>query len=128
MSYEESAADDYAVALSNQTEKARSFWKVSDWQVGAISWRTFAARDRELPLQGWKIHITASALEACSLISAVLPGLFELGATFKIAGSLDSVETLNSGDAGAEQLGKVITIYPGDDDHARRILTTLDVL
>jgi hypothetical protein len=126
MSHAQSAADDYAAALSYWAEGFASDWDVIDWQSGQIRWRTFRPRACQLPLQGWKIHVTAAAIEAAALGKTAIQALLALRAPFKIARSIDDVELINSGDAGIEQLGKVVTVYALDDDHARAVLQSLD--
>jgi hypothetical protein len=79
-----------------------------------------------LPQQGWKIHISAAAAEASCLLSAVAPVLTDAGASFKIPRFAEDVVHINSGDAGAHMVGKVITVYPLNEDHATRIARAAD--
>ena len=78
--------------------------------------------------QGWKIHVSAAAVEAPALAATVVPALVSLAAAFKIARRLDDVVYLNSGDAGPAQVGKIVTVYPRDDAHAAAIALRLDAI
>lgn len=91
-----------------------------------MRWRFFSAG--ESPIQGWKIHVSASALESPELLRTIVPILADARTAFKLPQRIDDVVYVNSGDAGLEQLGKVVTIYPEDDETARRLLIELDLV
>jgi serine/threonine protein kinase len=120
------AAAIFSATLNEITGNFCDRWQAVDWSDTFISWRLFRLSQPPLPHQGWKIHVSAAAIEASSLCSVIAPVLFRLAATFKIARSLEDVIFINSGDAGAMQLGKVITIYPQNDEHAFEITTQVD--
>ncbi|WP_211234966.1 lanthionine synthetase LanC family protein [Azohydromonas australica] len=104
-----------------------SNWTVRDWSDGPLSWRSFFPQTHVLPAQGWKIHVSAAALEAPRLLSAVAGLLQELLVAFKLPRRLADVVFLNSGDAGTQQLGKVLTVYPRNEAQAREAVERLDL-
>ncbi len=116
----ESVAARYAATLRACAKLAGTVREIRDWSSGKIRWRLFRFTP-PLPSQGWKIHVSAAAVEACELVGRVLPVLFGLAASFKIASRLEDIVYINSGDAGIAQLGKIITVYPRCDAHAREI-------
>ncbi len=125
--YEESsAAEDYSAALSWLGASLPSSWTTKDWVDGPMHWRFLSAV--ETPTQGWKIHVSASAYECPKMLRAVVPTLLAMGAAFKVPQRIDDVVYLNSGDAGLEQIGKILTIYPCDDDAARNLIIALDTI
>lgn len=101
-------------------------WVKKDWRDGRLAWLSCRPPGSELPHQGWKIHVTATVREAVGFLEAVLPELASLGAAFKVPPSPEGIYHLNCGDAGMEMLGKVLTVYPLDDVHARRSILALD--
>jgi class IV lanthipeptide synthase len=120
------AAELFTAALAQFSESLGPSWQVVDWSSGSIAWRLFRLDGRPLPQQGWKIHISSAAVEATCLISTIAPLLIASGASFKIARTAGDIVHINSGDAGATQVGKVITVYPLDDAHAAQIAHDLD--
>jgi hypothetical protein len=86
---------------------ADSIWRYS---------RTSAEGDLD---QGWKLHVSATILNAPQILRWIAPVLIECGVQFKAAGSLNDVLNLNSGLFDAySQVGKIITIYPRNDGEA----------
>lgn len=76
--------------------------------------------------QGWKLHISATPGSAASVFDSAVGVLFNEGARFKVVNSLDRMFALNAGEFGLSQLGKFLTVYPSDDDHAVRLAALLD--
>jgi serine/threonine protein kinase len=69
--------------------------------------------------QGWKLHVSATILNAPQILRRIARVLIECGVQFKAARSLDDVLRLNSGLLNAySQVGKIITVYPRSDDEA----------
>jgi hypothetical protein len=76
-------------------------------------WRYSRASSPGDPDQGWKLHIPANALTACTVLEKVAPFLHRRKLLFKAPVSLQELEKLNSGIYyGYCQVGKVITVYP----------------
>ena len=83
------------------------------------------SRPRE-PSQGWKLHLSATILEACDLFERVAPFLTSEDVQFKAPGSLDDLSNLNCGLMhGYHQVGKFITIYPSTEKKAVRLARRL---
>ena len=85
-------------------------WKQS--AAGHVSWVYFAG-EFPLPVQGWKVHVTATVERAAQLIQRLGPKLNNNPFAFKLPADLRSVIFLNSGLGGPTQVGKVVTVYVG---------------
>jgi serine/threonine protein kinase len=82
-------------------------------------WRASPASRYELPRVGWKLHISATILNAPAVLKRVAPFLIERGVQFKAPRSLSEVQKLNAGlDYSYSQIGKIITVYPRNDREA----------
>jgi len=69
--------------------------------------------------QGWKLHVSATILNAPQILSSVAPELRAGGVQFKAARTLNDVQNLNAGLLLTySQIGKIITVYPRHDDEA----------
>lgn len=77
------------------------------------------------PEQGWKLHVSASEATAKAVLGRAVPVLLAHGANFKVASSPRALHSLNTGEAGMSQIGKFITVYPGDDAQAVRLASAL---
>src|SRR4030095_8028790 len=76
-------------------------------------WRYHCIPSERDPTQGWKLHISASVLNAVAVLRKVAPVLAARGIPFKAPVTLTEVMKLNSGcDYGYSQVGKIITVYP----------------
>lgn len=92
-------------------------------------WRYSRANRRGEPEQGWKLHVSATALNATRVLARVAPPLSELGVSFKAPASLQEVRRLNSGIHYAySQVGKIITVYPQSDEEAVELARRLHEL
>ncbi|MGA7799290.1 MAG: lanthionine synthetase LanC family protein [Gammaproteobacteria bacterium] len=120
------AVEAYSTAFEQLSRRFEADWKLTDWSDGPVCWRFFRPGGQTTPHQGWKIHVSASAAESAILLSGLAGPLQDLRAAFKVTRRIEDVIFLNSGDAGVELLGKVVTIYPRNDQHARELITRLD--
>jgi serine/threonine protein kinase len=85
-------------------------------------WRYSRAPGAREPEQGWKLHLSATVLTASEALRRVAPLLLEGGMLFKAPATLEELNKINSGlDYGYSQVGKIITVYPRDDEEAVRI-------
>ena len=92
-------------------------------------WRLSRNRKQEEPPQGWKLHVSATILEACDLFEKVAPFLIAQDVRFKAPKSLEELSKLNQGlDYGYHQVGKFITVYPATETQAVRLARELDEL
>lgn len=60
------------------------------------------------------------------MLRRVLPVLLRTDAPFKVAASLEVLDSLNQGAAGLSQTGKFITVYPNSDAQAVQLAVALD--
>ncbi|MFM9903647.1 MAG: protein kinase domain-containing protein [Pyrinomonadaceae bacterium] len=79
------------------------------------------------PHEGWKLHISATILDACDVLEKVAPLLMSLDVQFKAPDSLEELSKINCGlQYGYHQVGKFITVYPSSDRQAIEIAAALD--
>ena len=82
-------------------------------------WRYRRSRSSNEPAHGWKLHVSATVLNAGRVLQKVAPVLVDRGVQFKAPSSLKEVIRLNSGlNDGYSQVGKVITVYPRTSEEA----------
>jgi tRNA A-37 threonylcarbamoyl transferase component Bud32 len=88
-------------------------------------WVMFAPEGLELPPQGWKIHASACLDNAGTVVETIASYCFERGIAFKFVPSegLFFVRNLKYAHRGSS--GKLVTIYPVDDEQFARILSEL---
>ena len=87
------------------TEQARG----QQGHQNAFFAQTYNLKQEELPIQGWKFHISAESIEDYhTLYSVVVPELDKLGVAFKTV-KPEQFET----QLASEQVGKALTVYPG---------------
>lgn len=92
-------------------------------------WRYNHAGGAQLPTQGWKLHVSATVLNAVKLLERVAPFLSARGVAFKAPCSLDELIRLNSGlFYGYSQVGKIITVYPATTEDALSLARELHAL
>ncbi|MEV6329054.1 class III lanthionine synthetase LanKC [Streptomyces sp. NPDC051909] len=81
--------------------------------------------DPELPAQGWKIHVSANHRNVREVAATVIGYLTAHGHDFKIALDLNIFEMLNSKGMSRGSGGKLVTVYPRDEERFRRCLADL---
>ncbi len=78
------------------------------------------------PLQGWKLHVSATILSACEVFSHVAPLLARSGVRFKAITCLVTLKRLNCGSFfGYQQVGKFITVFPREEAEALSLARAL---
>ncbi|MFI7178248.1 MULTISPECIES: class III lanthionine synthetase LanKC [Streptomyces] len=87
-------------------------------------WWSFR-HNEALPAQGWKIHVSSSHRHVREVAASVIGHLTERGTDFKIALDLNIFEMLNSKSISRGSGGKLVTVYPRDDDEFRTCLADL---
>ncbi|MEV6346459.1 hypothetical protein [Actinoplanes sp. NPDC051851] len=70
----------------------------------------------EMPEHGWKLHLSARAVEYADVVRLVVPVLLAERCPFKLAVSEEVLRRLNDGASAPALVGKAITVYP---DHRR---------
>ena len=82
-------------------------------------WRCHHPKGHRQRPVGWKLHISATILNAPAVLKRIGPFLTARGVPFKAPRSLIEVGKLNSGlNYNYTQIGKIITVYPRTDDEA----------
>lgn len=82
-------------------------------------------RKRELPMQGWKIHVSASLNHSLDVLNAVVPILDEQSVSFKFSLDRYILGLMNGKIWGRQGAGKFITIYPVDEQEFVSLLRDL---
>ena len=86
---------------------------------GSPLWRYNRPPRPEDAKQGWKLHISATLFNVHRALERVAPLLIERGVQFKAPASLEVLRQINSGlETSYSQVGKVITVYPRNDEEA----------
>ncbi|MDN3242757.1 class III lanthionine synthetase LanKC [Glycomyces tritici] len=91
-------------------------------------WLTMRRDDTALPLQGWKIHASATMDGAERVLAAVWDYCVPRGIQFKFLRSSAALLVRVSKYAPRGYSGKLVTIYPGSDAECERILSELGAL
>ncbi|MFI7704909.1 class IV lanthionine synthetase LanL [Nonomuraea sp. NPDC049480] len=97
-------------------------WSVADHGF----WRSAAPEGGSLPVQGWKLHVSATMLSAPVVLSRVARVLVREGCAFKFPATLDGYWELCSPRCDRAQAGKLVTAYPEDDRESARLAALLD--
>ncbi len=71
--------------------------------------------------QGWILHVSIVPYQAWNLFRILIPFLVREKVAFKIPGTRDNIISINNGELGMSKLGKVVSVYPKDDDIAYNI-------
>jgi tRNA A-37 threonylcarbamoyl transferase component Bud32 len=78
-----------------------------------------------LPSQGWKIHVSANQRDANQVADLTIRYLVDQKIDFKVALDLNIFEMLNSKAMTRGKSGKLVTIYPRDEEEFRTCLDDL---
>ena len=82
-------------------------------------WRFSRVRGAQDLEQGWKLHLSATVLNAATVLERVAPLLLELGVQFKASATLQALHHINAGlGVGYSQVGKFMTVYPRNSEEA----------
>jgi hypothetical protein len=104
--------------IAHLDEKVRSRF------VRAGIWWSYRC-NADLPAQGWKIHVSAGYRVVREVAASVIEYLTGHDVDFKIALDRNIFEMLNSKAMFRGSGGKLVTVYPRDDDHFRACLADL---
>ncbi|MDX8367660.1 class III lanthionine synthetase LanKC [Cytobacillus sp. IB215665] len=80
---------------------------------------------KEIPIQGWKIHISATHRNCVDILKKVVPILISNNITFKFLADRYIVNFTNSKTRDRGSSGKFITIYPSNEKEFREIIDKL---
>ncbi|HEX9339419.1 MAG TPA: class III lanthionine synthetase LanKC [Pseudonocardiaceae bacterium] len=92
------------------------------------TWLYFAPKVRQLPSQGWKIHVSSCLDDADRTLAAVWDYCVPRGIAFKFLRNKATMVMLNSKTAFRGSSGKLATVYPADESQLELTLKELDVL
>lgn len=96
------------------------------FETSESPWRSSHRSATGLPLQGWKLHVSATILSAPAVLEAVAPLLHRRGVLFKGPKALVELRKMNCGlFYGFSQIGKFLTVYPRNDDEASSLAAEL---
>ena len=85
-------------------------------------WRQSGPPRQALPRQGWKIHVSATPLNAAEVLDIAASVLTAEGLPFKAVSTMSELRKLNCGlYYGHSQIGKAVTAYPGDAERCVRV-------
>ncbi|EGQ3940689.1 serine/threonine protein kinase [Staphylococcus pseudintermedius] len=91
-------------------------------------WINYLYDFKNLPIQGWKIHISTSLEYAQETLNIVSQYLFKYNISFKFVKSYQQLVKKNSKYADRIASGKFITIYPIDNNQFIKLLQELKVI
>ncbi|HEV7897688.1 MAG TPA: class III lanthionine synthetase LanKC, partial [Planosporangium sp.] len=94
-------------------------------RVEQDDWLVFAPPDVDLPMQGWKIHVSATLDNADRVLDAVWDYCVPRGIEFKFLRSEAALWLRSSKYAPRGYSGKLVTIYPRDDAACETLLREL---
>ncbi|MEW2051513.1 class III lanthionine synthetase LanKC [Streptomyces sp. NPDC005476] len=89
------------------------------------TWVHLAPEGRRLPDQGWKIHVSATTGEAADVVDLVSAYCLETETAHKFLSGPRLHLLSNSKYARRGSSGKLLTLYPADEEELRRTLDTL---
>ncbi len=96
-------------------------------RVDRNGWHVCLPDGVELPMQGWKVHVSAGHSDARRVLEIVRPYCVHHRIPFKFLRSARIHATRNAKYADRAVSGKLITIYPVDEIQLRRVLQDLDL-
>lgn len=88
-------------------------------------WVVMTHVNTDLPLQGWKIHASATPDSADEVLEKIWSYCVAHELAFKFRRSKAIVEVINGKQADRSASGKFVTLYPVDDKELERTLTNL---
>jgi serine/threonine protein kinase len=111
---------DYPESFANYSPQTKDFYDMvqaqlpEDWTIQRKEMWFYCSPSRHLlPLQGWKIHVSATPQNSCEALAKVASVLFKYkDVSFKFAVDCALVSLLNSKTWPRASSGKFITIYP----------------
>ena len=92
------------------------------------TWMYYAPRNRDLPSQGWKIHVSSCLDDAERTLAAVWDYCVPRNLAFKFLRNQATMVMLNSKSAFRGSSGKLVTVYPADPNEFEKTLAELDAL
>lgn len=108
------------VVCSGPQERLESRWRqiVKTVPIRHGAWRYSRTFRSNEPVQGWKVHLSATVRSASQVFLLAWPILRRHGILFKVPDRLEVLAALNSGFVGFSQIGKFLTAYTRSDTEA----------
>ncbi|MEV0600142.1 class III lanthionine synthetase LanKC [Streptomyces sp. NPDC050315] len=91
-------------------------------------WIVFRPAGGTLPLQGWKIHVSACLDNAADILTTVWEYCLPRRIAFKFLPGKDTLLIANAKYAHRGSSGKFMTLYPADEAELERVLTELGAI
>lgn len=85
-------------------------------------------KQQNLPMQGFKIHVSATFMNADKIFDAAIPYLLKSQTAFKVVLPSQLLRLLNEDRFGYSQVGKFITVYPHSIAHFVKLVHEIDNL
>lgn len=90
-----------------------------------MHWTEVRMTGHDLPIQGWKIHISSTLEESQKILDIVSKICFDKNISFKYVRTKGELKFKNTKYADRSSSGKFITIYPPDEETFISLLDTL---
>ncbi len=103
------------------SQKLPKTWRLSRSHF----WTKVISPHSKLPVQGWKIHVSAIPKSAIRILEKVSTVCLALDVEFKFAGDAILLKSLLRKNFSRQQAGKFITIYPPNQKIFEQLLDTL---
>ena len=100
-------------------------WVVQPRSGSEGSWTYVRHAAARTPAQGWKLHVSATDIDAEAMLARALPVLLAERSSFKLVTDPGVLRQLNRGALGPSQVGKVVTVYPEDSAQGVRLAERL---
>ena len=94
--------------------------------LSSNKWCVFEPKRRKMLDAFWKIHLTVHPSELDKMFHVAMVCLLPSKATFKLPASFDSYLSMNDAGMHAAQLGKIVTIYPRDEQQLIELIDVID--
>jgi len=119
-----------SLAMSEKNYKFKSLAKKllpSDWKIEEVDniWVVCFNPKNIFPEQGFKIHISATVLNAKEILKTSIPIIVQYKSNFKFLKELKNLLFITSRIANRGSSGKFITIYPPDEETFKILLEKL---
>jgi hypothetical protein len=113
------------LALITELQSVAKNYSITTSSTKGFNWIYFKSKSKQVPAQGWKLHISVSTADFAKDLYVIVQLLIELGLVFKLPYELEGIIRINSGQGGMSQLGKIITVYPENNDELGKIIEAL---
>lgn len=113
--------DDADTMFAQTTAETPAGWQRRDLEV----WVNLFPDGHRMPPQGWKIHVSAGMPNAARVVDIAYRYCVSAGVPFKFLRGRNVLLASNLKYASRGSSGKVVTIYPDDDQQLHTVLTEL---